>query len=141
MKVKAEGAIDTCQTCGTEVICVMKKGSGGYADKLQWQNKTGGAHYNYDFSKPEKERVSCNKPELDDAEQIVEEYEADHPLIVTGDATEQPKVKNMNHDIIMKQVSLLDDIDDVVCRHMPKAVDAKKGMYVKEIYRFISGGL
>ncbi|MCK5600903.1 hypothetical protein KAR91_03480 [Candidatus Pacearchaeota archaeon] len=58
---KTEGAVDKCPSCGEEVYCNMKRGSGGYADKLQWQNKDGSAHYNYDFSKPEKERVSCNK--------------------------------------------------------------------------------
>ena len=147
MKPKAEGITDKCPSCGVEVICNMTEGKGKFAGKLQWQNKSGGAHYNFDAATKD---ISCNKPseELDDdSQQIIEEYEADHRNegmnsndITNVDKIEMAKVKAdpINYKIIMKEIELLDIIEDVVSRHLPKAEPAHIGMYVKEIYRTIN---
>lgn len=138
MKTKAEGITDVCPSCGVEVICNMTEGSGKFSGKLQWQNKSGGAHYNFDAATKD---ISCNKPDEtldDDSQQIVEEYEADHPKEAGAEKSPKPKVDEITHNAIMKEVTLLEIIEDVVHRHMPKAAPEHVGMYVKEIYRVIN---
>lgn len=58
---KKEGAEGNCPSCGDKIFCRLKQSSGNFPAKLQWQNEDYSAHYNYDFSKPENERISCNR--------------------------------------------------------------------------------
>jgi len=52
---------------------------------------------------------------------------------------EKQKKIDMNIKIIDDQIDLLDIIDIRVQERHPKAVDAKKGMFTKEIYRYMVG--
>lgn len=45
LKDKAEGATDTCGTCGQKITCRMSNYHGKFPDYLQWQNKDGSAHF------------------------------------------------------------------------------------------------
>ena len=47
---KVEGAKEQCPSCTQTIFCRMSKGSDIYPAKLQWQNESGEAHYNFDFN-------------------------------------------------------------------------------------------
>src|SRR3990167_10971495 len=47
---KVEGAKEQCPSCTQTIFCRMSKGSDIYPSKLQWQNESGEAHYNFDFA-------------------------------------------------------------------------------------------
>ena len=42
------GKEEKCPNCNEKITLGVKKGSGGYADKIQWQGKDGKAHYGWD---------------------------------------------------------------------------------------------
>lgn len=45
---KREGATMVCSRCGEKLVCGMSNYRHPYANKLQWQNPDGSAHYKYD---------------------------------------------------------------------------------------------
>ncbi len=45
---KREGAAMVCHKCGERLVCRMSRYMHPYANKLQWQNQDGSAHYRYD---------------------------------------------------------------------------------------------
>jgi hypothetical protein len=47
---KVAGAIEQCPNCKTQIVCVQKPAQGEYPAKLQWCDKSGNAHYNFDFA-------------------------------------------------------------------------------------------
>ena len=57
--VKKEGATQTCNRCGSDLICRLKDYGGNFAPTLQWQNYDGKAHYQTSDGK----NYSCNIPE------------------------------------------------------------------------------
>ena len=136
---KTEGNVETCQSCGTEVKCVMTKSSGNYAGKLQWQNGDGTAHYFFDHTKKQGEegQFSCVVPKKEEKPQQ-EKITAPPETNTEGDPTD---------GIIDKQNLLLDKINDKVIEHLVLKYDTSPenlngnevGMRTKEIYRHIRG--
>jgi len=47
---KVAGATEQCPSCKTQIICMQKPAQGEYPAKLQWCDKNGNAHYNFDFA-------------------------------------------------------------------------------------------
>ena len=47
---KVAGATEQCPSCKTQIVCVQKPAQGEYPAKLQWCDKNGNAHYNFDFA-------------------------------------------------------------------------------------------
>lgn len=45
--VKQEGETKKCESCGDKITVRMSAYSGSYANKLQWQNEDGTAHYKW----------------------------------------------------------------------------------------------
>ena len=55
---KKEGNEGPCWKCGQTIFCRIVEKSGNYPSKLQWQDKDGKAHYNFNFDTKES---TCGK--------------------------------------------------------------------------------
>ncbi len=143
---KTEGSVETCSSCGTEVICVMKPASGKYGGKLQWQNKDGKAHYFFDHTIPEPKkgeedkRFTCVIPS-DEIPVREEKQEMLHDAKDLLHDTVQT-FETVHDTEIGKEIEELAHIDGLVTRyfklqHGDNFNPAEKSMWVKEIYKKI----
>ena len=147
---KVEGNVETCQSCGTEVKCVMKPASGKYAGKLQWQNMDGKAHYFFDHTKPDgdKEQFKCVIPEEEVTDVPDEET-------IENTTPEPPKPQNVKVELnktdstiivrINKEIVDIATIDRQVMEFLTanntkeEFVSGEKvGLWTKLIYQYLS---
>jgi len=112
--VKKEGATQTCNRCGSDLICRLKDYGGNFAPTLQWQNYDGKAHYKTSDGK----NYSCNIPEDEDAEQTKIPNESTPSATTSGDIPPSVNLSIINTlDEIKLILQRMDEMTQAIFRY------------------------
>ena len=111
---KVAGATEQCPSCKTQIICMQKPAQGEYPAKLQWCDKNGNAHYNFDFA---TKTTSCKEVAIPAKEigigslgleiEIIEKIEKEKPI---EKAPKKDKAQKTKKEEALSQENMAKDL-------------------------------